>query len=363
VDQARRPEDPEPEIITVNSTRRGRLAPGLVLSELRVVVLYSLALALERGRPEDRLADEETARVATAIAEALEGRVGATQMVSVWEDLPAALAPFDPASTAVFNLVESLGGRAFTEEQAVRQIEQLGFAHTGASYRALRRSANKLLTKRRLERAGLLTPRYQVFRRSGHHATDLPLPAIVKPIAEGGSFGIRQSSLAGDRQTLQRLIDECLTVYRQAALVEEFIIGREINVALWGNVQPQVLPISEIVFEWTDDPLQQFVTFESKWVAESPEFSGTPGVCPARLIPEEQERVESAARAAYQALEVTGYARVDMRLREGTPYLIEVNANSDLAPDAGFFRSARAAGYSYPEMALHILQLAVDPEP
>jgi D-alanine-D-alanine ligase len=347
----------------VKAPAAGRRAkPRLSFEELEVVVLYSLALALERGRPQDRLADEETARVATAITDALEARVRAVHRVGVWEDLPGALAPFSPDQHVVFNLVESLGGRAFTEELAAKILEQLGYTHTGASYRALRRSANKLLTKRLLERAGLATPRYQVFRRAAHHTIHVPLPAIVKPVAEGGSFGIRQSSLATDSATLQALIDECLTTYRQPALIEEFIIGREINVAMWGNRDPEVLPISEIIFEWTDDPLKQIVTFESKWVAESPEFSGTPGVCPASLSDDERSSIEAAAREAYRALGVTGYARVDMRLREGVPYILEVNANSDLAPDAGFFRSARAAGYSYAEMVCHILEIAVDPD-
>jgi len=330
------------------------------LSELEVVVVYSLALGLERGLPEDRLADEETARVATEVAEALEGRVAAVHSASVWDDLPGTLAPYDPDRYVVFNLVEGLGGRAFTEEQAVRIIERLGYAHTGASYLALRRSANKLLTKRLVLQAGLITPRYQVFRRPGRHTLRLALPAIVKPIAEGGSFGIRQSSLATDLESLQGLIDECLRVYRQPVLVEEFIVGREINAAVWGNRRPEVLPLSEIIFEWTNDPLKQIVTFESKWVPESPEFSGTPGVCPAQLSAEEQATVEAASRRAYQAIGANGYARVDMRLRDRTPYIIEVNANSDLASDAGFYRSAKAAGYSYSEMVLHILRLAVD---
>jgi D-alanine-D-alanine ligase len=337
------------------------LTPGLELSQLEVVVAYSLALSLERGLPEDRLADEETARVATGIAEALEGRVGAVHCASVWDDLPATLKPFDPARHVVFNLVEGLGGRAFTEQQAVRIIERLGYSHTGASYQAVRRSTNKLITKRLVRQAGLSTPRHQVFHRPGHHAVRLALPAIVKPIAEGGSFGIRQSSLATDPEVLQDLIDECLRVYRQPALVEEFIVGREINAAIWGNLRPEVLPLSEIIFEWTSDPLKQIVTFESKWVADSPEFSGTPGVCPAQLTAEEQAAVEAAARLAYQAIGALGYARVDMRLRDRTPYIIEVNANPDLASDAGFFRSAKAAGYSYDEMVLHILRLAVDP--
>jgi D-alanine-D-alanine ligase len=339
----------------------GRQPASRPLSELEVVVVYSLALGLERGLPEDRLADEETARVATEIAEALEGHVAAVHCASVWDDLPGTLKPYGPARHIVFNLVESLGGRAFTEEQAVRIIERLGYAHTGASYPALRRSASKLLTKKLVQEAGLVTPRYQVFRRPGQHTVRLGLPAIVKPIAEGGSFGIRQSSLATDPEQLQDLIDNCLSVYRQPVLVEEFIIGREINAAVWGNRRPEVLPLSEIIFEWTDDPLKQIVTFESKWVADSPEFSGTPGVCPAQLSAAEQAALESAARRAYLAIGASGYARVDMRLHGEVPYILEVNANSDLASDAGFYRSAKAAGYSYAEMVMHILRLAVDP--
>jgi D-alanine-D-alanine ligase len=340
--------------------RRKGAAPNL--KDLQVVVLHSLALGLERGRPEDRLADEETARVAAEVASALEGRVCSVHLVGVWDDLPAAVAPYDPEEFVVFNLVESLGGRAYTEELAARLLEQLGYAHTGASYQGLRRSADKLLTKRLVRRAGLATPAHQVFRSPGRHKIRLPLPVIVKPVAEGGSFGIRQSSLATEPKALQALIDDCLTTYRQPALLEEFIAGREINVALWGNRRPEVLPISEIVFQWTDDPLKHIVTFESKWVRESPEFDGTPGVCPADLAQDDQARIEAAALGAYRALGMTGYARVDMRLRDHVPYVIEVNANSDLAPDAGFFRSARAAGYSYAEMAAHILRIAVDPD-
>jgi D-alanine-D-alanine ligase len=81
-------------------------------------------------------------------------------------------------------------------------------------------------------------------------------------------------------------------------------------------------------------------------------------VCPADLTPEVQDRVEAAAVLAYQELGVRGFARVDLRLRDEIPYVLEVNIHPDLAPDAGFFRSASAAGHSYASMLLHILRLA-----
>jgi D-alanine-D-alanine ligase len=325
-----------------------------------VVVLYSLALGLERGRSQDRIADQETAAVARDIAAALEGNVRAAHLVPVWDELELVLRQFDPRRHVIFNLVESLGGRPFTEPDPPRIFEAMGFIHTGADFRALTCSANKLATKKLLESAGLPTPRYQVFRTETFRKVTVPLPAIVKPIAEGGSFGVTQDSLATTSQELAERVRTCLEIYRQPALAEEYVAGREINVALWGSQQPVVLPISEIVFQWTRDPLRQFVTFDSKWVEDSPEYKGTPGICPAELSAEDQARIEATAVQAYQTLGFRSFARVDMRLKDGIPYILEVNANPDLAMDAGFFRSASTAGLSYPEMVLRILQLAID---
>ncbi len=351
-----------PARVSVQTLEDLRQAPWRVpdVRDVEVVVLYSLALGLERGRTEDRIADQETASVASDIAGALEGHVRAAHRVPVWDDLPMVLRQFDPRRHVIFNLVESLGGRAFTEPDAARVFESLGFIHTGTDFRSLSRSANKLTTKKLLEAAGLPTPRYQVVRAPTQRRFTVPLPAIVKPVAEGGSFGVTLDSLARDEHELAERVRACLELYRQPALVEEYIPGREINVALWGNARPTVLPVSEILFKWTSDPLKQFVTFDSKWVTDSAEYVGTPGVCPAALTPEEQARVETAAVMAYQALGFRGFGRVDMRLKDGHPFILEVNANPDLAADAGFYRSASAAGFSYPDMALHIVQLAID---
>ncbi len=105
------------------------------------------------------------------------------------------------------------------------------------------------------------------------------------------------------------------------------------------------------------------MTFDAKWVEASPEYQHTPGVCPARLSAEDQARIEDAAVRTYQLLGIKGFARVDMRLRDGEPYILEVNVNPDLAPDAGFFRSARAAGHTYPSMVLTILKMALASRP
>lgn len=352
------PEDPPP---VIEAPRRVRRAPIRYtdLSEVEVVVLYSLALGLERGRKQDVIADEETAHVAECVARALEGEVGVVHLAPVWDDLVSSLGGFDPRRHVVFNLVESLGGRSASEAEAIRQIRALGFHHTGVGYQSMRRSTNKLLTKRMLVSEGLPTPPFQVFHSLREKKCNVPLPAIVKPVAEGGSFGITQDSVVRDEEALYAQVDSILQAYHQAVLVETYIPGRELNIALWGNSQPEILPISEIVFTWTDDPLKQIVTFDAKWVADSVEYRQTPGVCPADLTPEELANVEAAALQVHRILGLRGVARIDMRLYQGTPYILEVNSNPDLAPDAGFFRSAAAAGHTYKSMVLNIVKLAL----
>jgi D-alanine-D-alanine ligase len=335
----------EPRVRIAPRVQPRRAARPRELGEAEIVVLYNLALGLERGRPEDLISDAETARVARAVAGALQGHVRSVELAPVWDDLGAVLRRYDPARHVIFNLCESLGGRSWSEAEVPRLMRAGGFVHTGSSFLALRRAGNKLITKRTLvaadEELGDLTD------------------AIVKPVAEHGSCGVSLASVVDDRQALGERIDECIRSYRQPALVEEFIDGRELNVALWGNGFPEVLPIAEIAFTWTDEPLQRIVTFSGKWHADSVEAVGTPGICPADLSQDDQDAVEAAAVLAYQKMGVRGFARVDMRLRDGTPLILEVNINPDLAEDAGFYRSARTAGHSYASMLLHILRLAL----
>lgn len=358
------PPAPTPPV-PVETPQRTRRRPVRFtdMSQVQVIVLHSMALGLDRGRPEELIADQETTEVARHVAEALEGEVGAVHVVPVWDDLPGALAPFDPRTHIVFNLVESLGGRAFSEPDAIRQIRRLGFRFTGVPYRAMRRTLSKVRTKQLLQTAGVPTPPFQVFQNLRERSVQIPLPAIVKPAVEGGSMGITQASVVTEPEALLAQVEATLATYRQPALVESFIDGRELNVALWGNGRPEMLPISEIHFPWTDDPLQQIVSFDAKWIADSVEYQNTPGQCPAKLNPKDQSSVEIVAQRVYKLLGLKGFVRIDMRLRKGIPFVLEVNGNPDLAPDAGFFRSASTAGHSYRSMVLHILKLALATRP
>ena len=109
------------------------------------------------------------------------------------------------------------------------------------------------------------------------------------------------------------------------------------------------------------EPRQRIVSYAAKWEEDSFEYHHTDVMCPALVSPEVGARISDTARKAWEALGCRGYARVDMRLSEDpTPYVVEVNCNPDLSPDAGFFRAARAAGYDYTAMAERILALALE---
>jgi D-alanine-D-alanine ligase len=181
---------------------------------------------------------------------------------------------------------------------------------------------------------------------------------IVKPVAEDASIGVGPEAVVHSASALRERVAYILDTYRQVALAEAFVVGREFNVSIWGN-PPQVLPVAEIDFCAFSDPYERIVSFAAKWEEESFEYRNTPVLCPAPLRPDLEASIATTAMRAWRALGCRGYARVDMRLsEEGVPYVVEVNCNPDLSPDAGFYRAARTAGHSYGDMAEQILQIA-----
>ena len=145
-------------------------------------------------------------------------------------------------------------------------------------------------------------------------------------------------------------------MYRQGALVEEFIEGREINAAIIGNSPYQVLPLSEIQFK--TGLSRAIVSYDGKWLENSEEYAQTEPVCPATLKARDEILVKDVALRAYKILECRDYARVDIRLREGVPYILEVNANPDISPSAGLSRAAKVGGFDYPKLIERILLMA-----
>jgi D-alanine-D-alanine ligase len=264
----------------------------------------------------------------------------------------------------VFNLCESLKGQAINEMHVAGIYELLNIPYTGAATLALGTCLNKVRTKVILAAHGIPTARHALYKRAEEINLDdlqLRFPLIVKPSREDASIGIENSSVVRDIESLRQRTAFVLKTYTQPALVEEYIEGRELNVAIIGNERPMILPISEIDFSKLPPDYPKIVTYNAKWVEGTVEYIGTVGTCPAKLAPEIEHRVRDVAQRAYILMEIRDYARVDIRLdASNTPYVLEVNPNPDISQDTGFARSARAAGMDFEDMLTKIVETALE---
>ncbi len=327
---------------------------------MRVAICYNRTPATHnRGEARDLIADAGSGVEAGAVEQALlklGHQAVPVPLADNLSDFIQRLQSFRPE--LVFNLCEGFWGDARQERNIAGLFELLGFPFTGSDSLCLGLSQDKLRTKALLQQSGLPTPAFAVARQKGDalRIEKLRYPLIVKPPYEDASQGIAPASVVDNKQELARRIRYIHEVYRQPALVEEFIAGRELNVAILGSRKPKILPISEITF---DPALKRpLVCFDSKWSPESAAYRGTKPVCPAQLSSKEMLLVYTVAERAFSLLGCRDYARVDIRLHDNTPYILEINANPDISPEAGLARSAAAAGLSYPQFVERILGFA-----
>ena len=185
----------------------------------------------------------------------------------------------------------------------------------------------------------------------------------MKPAREDASVGIYSASVVRDRGALAERVAHVLAHYRQPVLVERYIEGREIYVSLLERPgeRPQVFPYFEIDFSEMPSDRPRIVSFEGKWVTDSVEYRGTKPVRCEGLSPALHTRLAETALAAFAAMGLRDYARIDFRLApDGVPYVIDVNPNCDLSDLAGgFSKAAKAGGLSYEDVVLRLFELAL----
>lgn len=334
----------------------------MILDVPLIIVLYNHETKVTHGEPRDIIALQYTGVVARCIYDALLERGYEAVLLAVDDSLSnlhAALKNFSPETTFIFNNCDGFQGDNLAVTGVVHLIERLGFRHTGSTAEVVACCINKLSTKQKLIASGVPTPRYQVYQEPGAPFR-WQFPAIVKPLAGDASLGIDLQAVVLDSRQLIQRVSYVIEHYRQPALVEEFIPGREVAVALWGNGKTtEVLPISEHDFSSLSNPLHHLLTYEAKWVLDSYQAKNIITRCPAALNREEREYIAAIGRKAFRALGLRDLGRIDIRYCDGIPYVIDVNEIPDLAPDAGFAFSAYAAGYAYAEMIEHIVEIAL----
>jgi D-alanine-D-alanine ligase len=314
-------------------------------------VIYCTSSLTAEGRGDEKKADCEVIEVAHAIQAALQPKGYLVQLVDLDPKRIADLKAFD----WIINLAETIYGYPFADYEVAEMMERLNINFTGAGSHSLRSCLDKAVTKAELLKNGVLTPVYDVFYPGQPVRTKCSYPVIVKPVHEDGSIGITNKSKARNMAQLVALVEKIHYEYHQAALVEEFIVGRDITASILGNgEEAMALPLSEITYP--DRCGGGFLTFAAKWQADTVEFQTAEAKCPCKVASRVEAAIKHTALLAYHIMGCRDYARVDFRLKGEVPYVLEVNPNPCINPDdSGFVRCGKAAGYDYADLIHQIL--------
>jgi len=335
----------------------------------RVIVIFNRDFEGAEADPENK-AREDIKGIAEHVVEILSRGGFVAEGLGVTGDVFGAIEGIKRfAPDVVFNLCESIGGDNRFEPLLPLLLEREGIAYTGSGPLTLGLSLHKHRAKDVLRARGVPTPEAAYVTAPDVSGITIPFPLIVKPAREDASVGIHSESVVHDRASLARRVTHVLSHYRQPALVERYIEGREIYVSMLGRPQPgvapQIFPFFEIDFSLMPADRPRIVSFDGKWVEGSDEFVGTKPIPCTNLSTELKARITEVALAAFEAMEVRDYARLDVRLPErgpdaGTPYVIDVNPNCDLSDGAGgYSKAASAAGLGYDEVIRRIVDLAL----
>lgn len=264
---------------------------------------------------------------------------------------------------AIFNLCEAGWGDARHEATLARYLEGLGLPYTGCQSLALALAVDKHATQTILAQAGIPMPRSRLLCSGdarGAMEDGLRFPLIIKPNFEDGSVGIRGDSIVSSPDELRARVMQRAGFFAPL-LVQEYVEGREFNVAVLGDRTPEVFPLCEVIFETAKEKVAAggAVTYDAKWTKDSEDWKRTSTVQSPYLGPDHESEIKRLALLAHQRLFCDSYSRMDFRLSEnGTPYLLDVNPNPSLGPEDGFARSARQGGYDYGDLLAKILKLA-----
>lgn len=265
----------------------------------------------------------------------------------------------------LFNLCESMDGVSANEPTFAGLLDLFGIPYTGADLLALATCLHKQRTKDVLIARGVPTPPYRFLRDRADlddPALDaLDYPWFVKLAHEDASLGITEANVVTSAAALRARARELFDEFDEPVLAERYIEGREVNVTLIGSGRDvRVLPLHEIDFAQMPAERPRIVSFAAKWDESHVDYVGTKPVPLAATAPEVVAEMQRVARAAWDATGLRDYGRVDLRLdRAGMPWVIDVNPNPDISPDAGVARAAAAAGMAYPQMVAHIAEIAM----
>jgi D-alanine-D-alanine ligase len=312
----------------------------------------------------DRFAEWDDPQTIAAVEAAL-AEAGVVIRLEADEEFPARLRSVRP--DIVFNIAEGLYGP--NRESHVPAIcEFYDIPYTGSDPMGLGLGLDKRRSKEAFRSAGVPVPEGVVISdlSQRHLALRVPAPAMVKPLYEGSSKGIPESALCESPDDVLAQVDRVLEDYRQPALVEEFMPGREFTCAILGNgSRARALPLVEIRFDALPVGSKPIYGYEAKWIWDTPERPLPIFQCPAPVNDRLGAAVADVALGAFHAVGCRDWARVDVRMDgNGQPRVLEINPLPGVLPDPDqnscFPKAARAAGLSYNAMIRAVLDAALE---
>jgi D-alanine-D-alanine ligase len=263
----------------------------------------------------------------------------------------------------VFNIAEGTFGPC-REGHIPSLLEYLNIPYTASDPLTLNICLDKARTKEILAFHNLPTSRFRVVAEKDFSFNTLHYPMMVKPLYEGSSIGIRDNSLVRTRQEMRDRVSWLLDTYREPALLEEFLPGREFTVAILGNGKDaRVLPRVEIKFDSLPGGVNPIYSYEAKWIWDVSSNPLEIFDCPASMAPELRAEIERICLEAYKILRCRDWCRIDIRLDPtGRPHIMELNPLPGILPrpedNSCFPKAARAAGMTYSQLINQVLQIA-----
>lgn len=270
------------------------------------------------------------------------------------------------APDVVFNQYDDVVHGALYEMRVATLVRMMGFPLTGSPALGLGLSRYKYMCASLLQGAGIAIPsRTTLVERIGDvDRHQWQFPVIVQPSQEHAGIGLDRDSVVSSKAALRIKVRTIITTYRQPALVQCFLKGREFNVGLVGGKRLRVLPLAEVDYSRLPADIPPIMSYAAKFLEESTEYQKIRVICPARVEPELAARISDTAVRAFRAIGGWGYGRVDIRLdEESQPRVLEVNCNPSLENGVGLVRSAKKAGIGYPQLLQLIVKAAFEGPP
>jgi len=331
---------------------------------MKIAITCSIKPDILSEEDKEKYAEFDSRETINDLADAIKANGHDVEVIDVREDIKDVLMAKKDNIDLVFNVAEGMEGEE-REALVPGVCEELGIPFSGAGFKTSVIVLNKAKAKDVLVNANIPTPRFQIFSDGEEELKDLSFPLLVKPLIEGSSRGVFNENLVSNVDGLKKIVKKVVDGYKQPAIVEEFIDGREFTVSVIGYNNPIVLPIVEIRFDHLPDDIHPMESYEAKWIYDDPKVGRDSLICPAEVSDELKKAIEENVLNTYKALDCKDWARIDVRLdKDGVPNILEVNTPPGFMKDplenSRLPKAAYVNGWSYEKLIGEVLNSAIE---